>query len=137
MLLPELKVKEQRYLKSGLTIEKTDDLHKELLLLMKTKKPYLKNELSLKEIAVELNIHPNYLSQVINEKIGKNFYDFVNEYRVNEFKNLIRNLDKQNFTMLALAYECGFNSKSSFNKYFRKSTGMTPSEFSKTVKKQH
>ncbi len=83
-------------------------------------------------MALELGTHPNYLSQIINEKEGKSFYDFVNSFRVEEFKRLVKDSKNKQFTLLALAYDCGFNSKSSFNRYFKKNTGKTPSEFVKS-----
>lgn len=79
--------------------------------------------------ARQLDIHPNYISQVINSVEQKNFYDFINEHRVEEFKQLVSLSENQHFTLLALAFECGFNSKTSFNRNFKKATGMTPSTY--------
>jgi AraC-like DNA-binding protein len=76
-----------------------------------------------------LNTQPNYLSQILNELEGKNFYDYINTLRTEEFKRLIAIPDNRKYTLLALAQQCGFNSKSSFNRYFRKVTGQSPSEF--------
>ena len=87
------------------------------------------NELLINDLAAKLDIHPNYLSQVINEKEGKNFYEFVNSYRLKEFKRLIALPEYKRFTLLSVAFECGFNSKSSFNRYFKKETGQTPSQY--------
>ena len=98
---------------------------------MENEKLYLDNNLSLKQLSEKLDIHPNYLSQIINERLNKNFYDFVNEYRVNEFKKITLLPKNKNFTLLSLAYDCGFNSKSSFNNVFKKFTKQTPSEFLK------
>ena len=78
--------------------------------------------------------HPNYLSQVINEVEGINFYDYVNRLRVEEFKRLLSLPENQRFTLLALAYDCGFNSKSAFNRCFKKTTGLSPSEYAKQLK---
>ena len=80
-------------------------------------------------MAAKLGVHPNYLSQVINQRENKNFYDFVNTYRVAEFKRLISMPRNQHLTLLSVAFDCGFNSKSSFNRYFKKATGQTPSEY--------
>ena len=91
-------------------------------------KPYLNPELTLSELAESINIHPNILSYIINTTLGKNFYDFINEYRIEEFINLYQNsYDK--YTILALALDSGFNSKSAFNRNFKKIKGITPSEF--------
>jgi AraC-like DNA-binding protein len=122
----------KKYAQSGLTDELAQDIYKELVHLFTKEGYYKKNELSLNELALELGTHPNYLSQIINEKEGKSFYDFVNSFRVEEFKRLVKDSKNKQFTLLALAYDCGFNSKSSFNRYFKKNTGKTPSEFVKS-----
>ena len=126
----KVKVKEKKkYLKSGLKKDLSEELFQKLKDLMKDKKLFTRNNLLINDLASELKVHPNYLSQVINEKEGKNFYDFVNHYRVEEFKRLISIPKNQQLTLLSLAFECGFNSKSSFNRYFKKSTGQTPSQY--------
>jgi AraC-like DNA-binding protein len=93
---------------------------------------YKKSDLSINDLASRLGVHPNNLSQTINQKEKKNFYDFVNTYRFEEFKRLISLQKNQQYTLLSLAYDCGFSSKSSFNRYFKKATGQTPSEYSST-----
>ncbi len=118
-----------KYLKSGLKKDLSEELFQKLKGLMNDKKLFTKNELLINDLAAELEVHPNYLSQVINEKEGKNFYEFINHYRVEEFKRLVSIPKNQQLTLLSLAYECGFNSKSSFNRYFKKSTGQTPSQY--------
>lgn len=77
----------------------------------------------MSDLARQLDIHPNYISQVINSVEQKNFYDFINEHRVEEFKQLVSLSENQHFTLLALAFECGFNSKTSFNRNFKKAMG--------------
>ena len=96
---------------------------------MHDQKLYCNSELSLAELASRLNTQPNHLSQVINEREGKNFYDYINSLRIEEFKQLSAGADSRKYTLLALAQQCGFNSKSSFNRYFKKVTGQSPSEF--------
>lgn len=118
-----------QYRKSGLKREQADKLQAQLEKIMKEEKPFLDHKLTLKVLAENLNIHPNYLSQVINERFQKKFYDFINTARIEEFKTLVQQPKSQNLTLLALAMDCGFSSKSSFNKFFKKSTGKTPSEF--------
>jgi len=119
----------EKYQKSGLTDELSKNLHQKLLQLMKEEELYKRSELSIGDLAEKLNIHPNYLSQIINEREGKNFYDFVNTFRLEEFKRLIAFPKNQQLTLLSLAFDCGFNSKSSFNRFFKKATGQTPSEY--------
>ena len=69
------------------------------------------------------------LSQVINAKLGKNFYDFVNEYRVEEVKRRLRDPKYTNLKILAIGMDAGFNTKSTFNAFFKKHTGLTPSQY--------
>ena len=83
------------------------------------------------DLAKKLDVLPNYLSQVINSKENKTFYDLVNEERVNAFIQNIKKPASQQYTMLAIAFDCGFNSKASFNRNFKKYTGHTPSEYVK------
>ena len=120
----------KKYPKSGLTDEAAGKLHEALLRLMTEEALYKKSDLSIDDLSSKLAVHPNYLSQIINQKQKKNFYDFVNTYRFEEFKRLIALQKNQQYTLLSLAYDCGFSSKSSFNRYFKKATGQTPSEYS-------
>lgn len=118
-----------KYEKSGLKDEQIGALHRQLTALMQEEKVYTNPEVTLSDLARELDIHPNYLSQLINSVEQKNFYDFINEHRVAEFKHLVTLPENQHYTLLTLAFECGFNSKTSFNRNFKKATGMTPSTY--------
>ncbi len=128
-----LKDTKEKYAKSGLTEESSSSLYQELLNIVEKETLYKESEISIGELASRLNTHPNYLSQVINENSGKNFYDFINTYRIDEFKTLISDPNNRKFTIIALAYECGFNSKSAFNRYFKKVMHKTPSEYMKEM----
>jgi AraC-like DNA-binding protein len=103
-----------------------------LNLHMRTRKPYLEPELTLDQLASQMNMKPKLLSQLINESLGQNFFDFVNRYRIEEAKRLLTNPQDKKITVLEVLYEVGFNSKSSFNTLFKKYTGLTPSEFKRT-----
>lgn len=127
----EISIDKRKYSKSGLTAEAANNLHLELTRLMDEERLYLESELTLTDLAKRLNTHPNYLSQVINEKEQKKLYDYINSLRIAFFKALITKPENQQYTILSLAYECGFNSKSSFNRYFKKATGESPSEYLK------
>jgi AraC-like DNA-binding protein len=125
----EMEVSSVRYAKSGLKEEDANNLLNRLTELMDKEALYKKNDLTLQDLANRLDTHPNYLSQVINEKEHKNFYTYINNLRVKAFiENASRGATK-NYTLLALAFDSGFNSKSTFNKYFKESTGKSPSEF--------
>jgi AraC-like DNA-binding protein len=124
----------KKYPKSGLTEETAGELHRALIRLMSEDALYKKSDLSINDLSTRLGVHSNYLSQVINQKEQKNFYDFVNTYRLAEFKRLVAMPRNQQFTLLSLAYDCGFSSKSSFNRYFKEATGQTPSQYFATLK---
>jgi YesN/AraC family two-component response regulator len=97
---------------------------------MDKEKPYLNPTLTLKELSTELSIPSRYLSQIINEHMQSNFYDYISKYRIEEAKKLLSDLSCDK-TVLEILYEVGFNSKSSFNTAFKKFTGITPSRFKK------
>jgi len=124
--------KESQYQHSGLTDADAEKHLQKLLDYMTMEKPYLDGKLSMKTLSTSLDISTYHLSQVINERLDKNFFVFTNEFRVEEFKRLITSNKQQQFTLLALAYNSGFNSKSSFNNIFKKITGYTPTEYIKT-----
>lgn len=124
--------KGMKYEKSGLSEVKAGRYLDILLRYMEEKKPYLKAELTIQDIARDLGIPKHHLTQVINEKLNKNFYTLVNEYRVEDVKSRMLWEKNKNYTLLAIAYESGFNSKSAFNSIFKKITHMTPTEYRKT-----
>lgn len=100
-----------------------------LLEYMKTQKPYRDPELTLTSLASQLALSRNSLSEIINSGTGSNFYDFVNKHRVEEVKQLLENPKFKDYTILAIAFEAGFPSKSTFNSIFKKFTGLTPSKY--------
>ncbi len=115
------------------TDKKENDFIVSLLKYMNEKKPFLMPEITLSALAEELHITPEYLSGILNSKLGKNFYDFINHYRTEEFKTRCVAPENKNYTLIAIAYDCGFNSKATFNRVFKNSTGLTPGEY---VRKQ-
>lgn len=126
-------VEKQKYSKSGLTIEMAESLRVKLQTLMENEKLYTQSELSLTELADRLGAQPNHLSQLLNDLEGKSFYDYINHLRIAEFKKLAADPESQKLTIMGLASNCGFNSKSSFNRYFKKVTGQSPSEYVKSI----
>ena len=116
-----------KYSRSGLKEDVAIRLYDKLLTFMEEEKPYLDPHLTLSQLAGKMGISNNQLSQVINQKAGVNFHDFVNKYRIEEF---LRNAGKnKHFSLLALALDAGFNSKSSFNYIFKKQKGLSPSQY--------
>ena len=130
-LFPLLSIERPKYEKSTLKQGEIKTLAHDLLDIMNSKKPYLNSELKLSDLSEMLNIPSSHLSQILNTELNTNFYDFINEHRVKEMKECLFNPGYQNFTILAIAYEVGFSSKTSFNRIFKKHTGKTPSEFMK------
>eukprot|EP01029_Cantina_marsupialis_P022693 TRINITY_DN5548_c0_g1_i2.p1 TRINITY_DN5548_c0_g1~~TRINITY_DN5548_c0_g1_i2.p1 ORF type:complete len:117 (-),score=8.79 TRINITY_DN5548_c0_g1_i2:205-555(-) len=106
-----------------------EEIYSKLNELMPNKNLYKQENLTLSELAKQLNVHPNHLSQVINEKEEKNFYNYINSLRIKEFIRLASQQKNEKFTLMSLAQDCGFNSKSTFNKHFKAYTQKTPSEF--------
>ena len=96
---------------------------------LKKSRAYSNPNLSLNELAVKLKIPPHVLSKVINDGFGVNFFDFINGYRIEEFKKLVRDPRFKNQTFLAVAFEVGFNSKTAFNRSFKKITNQTPRDY--------
>ncbi len=123
-----------QYAKSSLKKDESQEQLKRLLAFMEEEKPYLDGKLSLNQVAGNLELSPNHLSQVINENLNRNFFDFVNSYRVELVKEKLADPANKKFTILALAYESGFSSKSSFNEVFKKFTEMTPSQYQKQLR---
>ncbi len=121
------------YQKSGLTDKVADELLQKLISLMEDEKPYLDCELTLQDLAEKLSISTHNLSEVINTKLNKNFYDFINSYRVEEVKLRLADEDSKNYSIIAIAFDSGFNSKSSFNTTFKKYNNMTPSQYRKLI----
>ena len=121
----------QKYLRSSLSDADAALIHERLKQYLAEQKPYKNPDLTLDELAKELDVHPNHLSQVINSRENKNFYDLVNEKRVEAFITTIAKTVSQQYTVLAIGYACGFNSKASFNRNFKKYTGQTPSDYLK------
>ncbi|HTJ51342.1 MAG TPA: helix-turn-helix domain-containing protein, partial [Cyclobacteriaceae bacterium] len=109
--------------------ENMEALKTSLASIMKKQKPYLNAKLTLQDLADLMKTNGHTLSWLINEGYNKNFFDFINEYRIEEFKRLV-NLDHyKDYTFLAISMEVGFSSKTTFNRAFKKSTGKTPREY--------
>lgn len=106
---------------------------KQMSSFLEDKKGYMQPELSLSILAKEIGTTPNNLSWLLNNIYKKTFYEFINEYRVKDFLERIDNKDHKEFTLISIALEVGFNSKSTFYKAFKEITQMTPSEYIKKI----
>ncbi|PLW77195.1 helix-turn-helix transcriptional regulator [Cohaesibacter celericrescens] len=119
----------EKYERSGLTEDKAKDYLQRLEHYTKTKAPYLDPNLTIEKLARQLRIPRHYLTQILSEQLGKNFYLYINDYRIDHVKGLIAAPNSQHMTLLDMAYKSGFNSKSTFNSVFKKITGLTPSQY--------
>lgn len=119
----------QKYERNILPDYIKDEYKKKMLDYMDNKKPYLDSSLNLKKLAELINIPSYHISQILNTCLNSNFYDFINQYRINESKNILIETSSRDKSILEILYDTGFNSKSVFNSAFKKHTGITPSEF--------
>lgn len=124
---------EEKYKHSTLNEIMIADINRQVFEYLTTKKPYLNSEFSFQMMVDDLGISRQNLSQVINAGQKKNFYKLINEFRVKEVKALLLNPKYEHYTILGIAFECGFNSKTSFNRIFKEETGLTPSVYKKSI----
>lgn len=122
---------EKKKKKSLLDDKLVQEYKKRLLTHLSEHESYLESNLSLRILAEQIDIHPNQLSYLINVSFGKNFNELINQYRIEAFKSIAKEPKNAHLTIEGLAYESGFNSKTVFNTYFKKETGLTPKQFLK------
>ena len=118
-----------KYEKSALTQEVAGEYLLRLIQFMDVAKPYLSPNLTLAKLAGQVSIRTHHLSQVINEQLHESFFDFINRYRIEEAERRLCDPSMSHYSIMGVANEVGFRSKSVFNSTFKKRTGMTPSEF--------
>lgn len=128
---PRTHLSNGKYQKTLLSDIEKAHIKEQLLLYMREESPHLNPLISLNELAKKINLAPYQLSQTINSIFKQNFFDFINRYRVEESKKLLKKYSAKEKTILDILYASGFNSKSVFNTAFKKNTGMTPSAFRK------
>ena len=137
MRRPELSESDEsaarKYEKSQLTPERSERYLNKLLQFMEKERPFTDGDLTIQKLAQKLSIPGPHLSQTINERLGKSFPDFINSYRIEEAKKRLLDPALKHLSILGIAEEVGFSSKSSFNSVFKKHTGITPSEFRKAL----
>jgi len=116
---------------NNLKLDNGDEMAKQLYAYMDAHKPYLEPSLTLDDLASKLQLSTRELSILINHHLNKHFFDFINDYRIQEAAELLKSSSDKKLTVLEILYEVGFNSKSSFNTAFKKKTGFTPTEYRK------
>ncbi|MBU0488812.1 MAG: AraC family transcriptional regulator [Bacteroidetes bacterium] len=128
-IIPEIADTDKKTYKFELSEEQKTRILNDILEIMEKKKLYLNSRLTLIDVADAINTNKNYVSNTINEKLKKNFFQFVNEYRIKEALSLMDNSLYDNYSIEGIAHSSGFNSKSVFNPAFKQYTGKTPSEY--------
>lgn len=117
-----------KYKKSRITDKELTQLFLRMDDYVKTNRPYLEKDLKMSDIATALGVSPSLLSQVFTLHLKEPYYDYINRYRLEEFKTFIREGKHKQFTIMALSEQCGFK-KTSFFSTFRKVEGLTPTEY--------
>jgi len=131
VVLPEKNGKKEteKYSRSGLTDTLAEKYLKKLLSYMETQKPFLDGALTIHDLSSRTGISRHHITQVLNEKYKKNFFTFINEYRIKEVMERFTDPKYNHYTILAIAFDAGFNSKTTFNSFFKSKTGLTPSGY--------
>ncbi|HZL11158.1 MAG TPA: two-component regulator propeller domain-containing protein [Prolixibacteraceae bacterium] len=131
----EIPQKFEKYRGTKIPEVQSSSIINDLKRYMEEKKPYLNADLKLADLAAEINYPVNEISQVLNQNLNQSFPDFINKYRVEEVKKRMENKEFEKFTLIAIAQQCGFNSKTSFYRIFKNETGKTPADYLKDLKK--
>jgi AraC-like DNA-binding protein len=120
---------QEKYIKSGLRDNQAEDFLKQLISFVEKNKPYIDRDLTIHELSNMTGIQRHHITQVLNEKYKRNFFTFINEYRVKEVIERFSDPKFNRYTILAIAFDAGFNSKTAFNSIFKSQTGLTPSQY--------
>lgn len=123
----------EKYLRSGLKDNEAEKYLEKIISFMDSRKPYLNSDLTIHDFSVMTGIPRHYITEVLNKKYNRNFFTFINEYRLNESIKRMSDPGFKNYTLLAIAFDSGFNSKSTFNSFFKSYTGKTPSEYRQSL----
>jgi len=135
LLFTEIESK-SKYEGSTLTSENAKLYTNRLKIFMETEKPHLIPSITINELSEKLSIPAKHLSQLVNEQFQKNFFDFINSYRIEEAKRYLVKKSRRNLNISQILYEVGFNSKAAFNRAFSRHVGMSPKEFRKKSQAQ-
>ena len=126
----------EKYARSGLREEQAEEYLTKLLQYMDEEKPYLDGDLTINDLSRKTGIPRHHITEVLNEKHHRNFFSFVNEYRIREVISRISDPKYKHYTILAIAFDAGFNSKSTFNTFFKAYTGKTPSVYREEISRE-
>lgn len=127
--IPETIFEPEKYKKSSLETNQLNAIFEKVNQILTQQQLYLKSDLTLTQLSLAVDVPRHQLSQAINSCYEGNFFDLINDYRVNAFKQFVSQSDKKHLSLLGIAQEAGFNSKASFYSVFKKKTGMTPAEY--------
>ncbi|MCP5062931.1 MAG: helix-turn-helix transcriptional regulator [Ignavibacteriae bacterium] len=133
----EIKKVENKYKKSALTSEVSENIYQSLIELLNSDKIFSDSEISLPKLAKKMNVAQHHLSQVINEKFNLNFFGLINKFRIEEAKELLMESNHNKMNVSEIAYHVGFNSISAFNSAFKKFTEVSPSQFKGQILEQN
>ena len=131
------KTVELKYKTNKISTEECQRLTEKLEALMHRDKPYTNPDLKIADLATMLGRSAHTLSYLFNQHLNRNYYDYINDYRIEEFKRLINEDEYSKYTLGALAELCGFSSRASFFRYFKKATGITPNEYIRSIGKNN
>ncbi|EKU89438.1 two-component regulator propeller domain-containing protein [Bacteroides oleiciplenus] len=131
------KAAEEKYKTNKISAEECQHLTEKLEALMLRDKPYTNPDLKIADLATMLGRSAHTLSYLFNQYLNRNYYDYINDYRIEEFKRLINQDESSKYTLGALAELCGFSSRASFFRYFKKATGITPNEYIRSIGKNN
>ena len=126
-----MEIRRASYKTTRLSDEECIRLNKKLDHLMKNERPYTNPDLKISDLAKMIDSTAHALSFLFNQYLKTSYYDYINGYRVAEFKRMVKELDTSKYTLTALSQKCGFSSRASFFRHFKNITGITPAEFLK------
>ena len=130
-------VAEEKYKTNKISVEECKRLADKLEIVMHKEKPYTNPNLKIADLAVSIGTSSHTLSYLFNQYLNRNYYDYINDYRIAEFKRLVEKDEYAKYTLSALAELCGFSSRASFFRYFKKATNITPNEYIRSIGKNN
>lgn len=135
--IPVTVVAEEKYKTTKVSVEECKRLTEKLEVVMLKDKPYTNPNLKIAGLAATIGTSAHTLSYLFNQHLNRNYYDYINDYRITEFKRLVNKDEYAKYTLSALAELCGFSSRASFFRSFKKATGITPNEYIRSIGKSN